>query len=107
MAVSWDEWEVPTQGQPRAEDYAFDLDRTLASVVALKSIVPDDAFTAETLGTERAGHGVQIADNGLILTIGYLIVEAETAGIPALVLGSSRWRSPSALWPLRKGRRPD
>ncbi len=36
-----------------------------------------DAFTAETLGTERAGHGVLIRDNGLVLTIGYLITEAD------------------------------
>lgn len=64
--------------QPSPAHYAFDLERTLTSVVALRSHVPEDAFTAETLGTERAGHGVQIADNGLILTIGYLIVEAET-----------------------------
>ncbi len=67
--------------QPSSAHYAFDLDRTLTSVVGLRCLVPDDAFTAETLGTERAGHGVQIADNGLILTIGYLIVEAETVWI--------------------------
>lgn len=67
--------------QPLAAHYAFDLERALSSVVALRSIVPDDAFTADTLGTERAGHGVQIADNGLILTIGYLIVEAEAVWI--------------------------
>lgn len=64
--------------QPSPAHYSFDLDRTLASVVSLRALVPEDAFTAETLGTERAGHGVQIADNGLILTIGYLIIEAET-----------------------------
>jgi S1-C subfamily serine protease len=40
--------------------------------------VPDDAFTAQVLGTERAGNGVVISDNGLVLTIGYLITEAET-----------------------------
>src|SRR6202035_1689423 len=36
------------------------------------------AYTAETLGTERAGNGVLIRGNGLVLTIGYLITEAET-----------------------------
>ncbi|MGA2288703.1 S1C family serine protease, partial [Bradyrhizobium sp.] len=41
------------------------------------SIIPADAFSAETLGTERAGNGVLI-DDGLVLTIGYLITEAET-----------------------------
>jgi S1-C subfamily serine protease len=49
----------------------------LSSVVGLHSIVPPDAFTADTLGVERAGNGV-LVDDGLILTIGYLITEAET-----------------------------
>jgi S1-C subfamily serine protease len=63
--------------QPRPEDYAYDLDRALQSVVGLRATMPPDAFTAETLGTERAGHGVLIRDSGLILTIGYLITEAD------------------------------
>src|SRR5882762_6424660 len=71
------EWKVPPANQPRQGDYAFDLDRTLASVIGLHSIIPSDASSAETLGTERAGNGVLI-DDGLILTIGYLITEAET-----------------------------
>jgi S1-C subfamily serine protease len=71
------EWKVPPAFQPRSGDYAYDLDRALASVVGLHSIIPADAFTAETLGTERAGNGVVI-DDGLVLTIGYLITEAET-----------------------------
>jgi S1-C subfamily serine protease len=71
------EWKVPAANQPRASDYGFDLDRVLASVVGLHSIIPSDAFSADTLGTERAGNGVVI-DDGLVLTIGYLITEAET-----------------------------
>ena len=71
------EWKVPASAQPRAEDYGFDLERTLASVVGLHSLIPPDAFTADTLGVERAGNGVLIGD-GLVLTIGYLITEAET-----------------------------
>lgn len=70
------EWRVPPAHQPRASEYAFDLDRVLSSVVGLHSIIPSDAFSAETLGTERAGNGVVI-DDGLVLTIGYLITEAE------------------------------
>ena len=46
-------------------------------MVGLHSIIPADAFTADTLGIERAGNGVLIG-NGLVLTIGYLITEAET-----------------------------
>src|SRR5258708_39694259 len=70
------EWKVPPAYQPRSGDYSFDLDRVLSSVVGLHSIIPPDAFSADTLGTERAGNGVVI-DDGLILTIGYLITEAE------------------------------
>jgi S1-C subfamily serine protease len=63
--------------QPKPEDYDYDLDRALSSVLAVKTIIPADAFTAETLGTERAGSGVVIRGDGLVLTIGYLIQEAE------------------------------
>lgn len=63
--------------QPRPEDYTFDLDRALMSVVGLKTTVPADAFTADTLGTERLGHGVLIGDHGVVVTIGYLVTEAE------------------------------
>ena len=71
------EWKVPQAVQPRAEDYSYDLERALTSVVGLHSIIPPDAFTADTLGVERAGNGV-LVDEGVVLTIGYLITEAET-----------------------------
>ena len=60
---------------PRA--LAFDLDRALSALVLLHSRVPETALTAAGLGTERAGNGVCIGDDGLILTIGYLVTEAE------------------------------
>ena len=75
--ASVSEWKVPASAQPRKEDYGYDLERALASMVALHTLVPADAFTATTLGVERAGNGVLI-DNGLVLTVGYLITEAET-----------------------------
>jgi S1-C subfamily serine protease len=53
------------------------IEPILSSIVALRSMVPDDAFTASGLGTLREGSGVVISDNGLVLTIGYLITEAE------------------------------
>lgn len=55
-----------------------DVDKSLQSIVTLQATVPEDGFTAETLGTERGGSGVVIRDSGLVLTIGYLIAEAET-----------------------------
>ena len=67
--------------QPKPDDYDYELDEALASVVGIRSIIPADAFTAETLGTERAGHGVLIRKDGLVLTIGYLVTEAETVWI--------------------------
>ncbi|MGE0851603.1 MAG: S1C family serine protease [Hyphomicrobiaceae bacterium] len=67
--------------QPKPDDYDYELDQALASVVGVKSLVPADAYTAETLGTERAGNGVLIRSDGLVLTIGYLITEAETVWI--------------------------
>jgi S1-C subfamily serine protease len=91
--ASLTEWKVPPAFQPRSNDYSFDLDRALSSVVGLHSIIPNDAFTAETLGTERAGNGVVI-DDGLVLTIGYLITEAETVW---LHLGDGRVMEGHAL----------
>jgi S1-C subfamily serine protease len=72
------DWKIPSTAQPKPDDYHYDLDHALTAMVGLRSIVPPDAFTADTLGTERAGHGVFIRGNGLVLTIGYLITEAET-----------------------------
>jgi S1-C subfamily serine protease len=81
------DWKVPSSVQPKPEDYAYDLDVALGCVVALRATVPTDAFTAETLGTERAGNGVIIRGNGVVLTIGYLITEADTIW---LTLGDGR-----------------
>jgi len=75
------EWNVSTNLQPKPADYAYDLDRALASMVAVKSLIPSDGTTADVLGTERLGNGVLINDRGVILTIGYLVTEAETIWI--------------------------
>jgi S1-C subfamily serine protease len=80
-------WKIPARVQPKPEDYAYDLDAALSAVVGIRTHVPDDAFTAETLGTERAGNGVLIRSDGLILTIGYLVTEADQVWI---TLGDGR-----------------
>ena len=75
---------IPTIWKPRC-----------AAVVGVRAIIPPDAFTADTLGTERAGNGVLIRSDGLVLTIGYLVTEAETIwltlidgrDVPGTVLG--------------------
>ena len=57
------------------------LDQLLSSVVHIKTQITPDGRTAENLGRERDGTGIVIDDNGLILTIGYLMVEAISAQI--------------------------
>lgn len=47
------------------------------AVVGIRAEVPRDARTADTLGTQRAGTGVVIDSSGLVLTIGYLVIEAS------------------------------
>ncbi|HTJ57565.1 MAG TPA: S1C family serine protease [Devosiaceae bacterium] len=54
----------------------MNIDPILRSLVTVRASIPEDAFTAQTLGTLREGSGVVIRD-GLILTIGYLITEAQ------------------------------
>jgi len=68
---------MPHAVQPKPENYAFDLEGALTSLVGLRAIIPADALTAETLGTERTVNGVLIRE-GVVLTIGYLVTEAET-----------------------------
>ena len=71
-------WAFPANLQPKADELRFDLNQALRSVVMLRAEIPDDAFTASILGTERFGNAVVIRDDGLMLTIGYLITEAES-----------------------------
>jgi S1-C subfamily serine protease len=95
MASPFDDYEVDKALRPQARGLAFDLETALDAVVVLFARVPADAFTARTLGPERLGNGIIIGTSGLVLTIGYLITEAEevtlltNAGrqVPAHVLG--------------------
>ena len=66
----------------------------LSAVVGLESKVPAEARTAAALGTKRQGSGVVIDDAGLVLTIGYLILEAESV---ELSVGESRRISADVL----------
>ncbi|MCP5366514.1 MAG: serine protease [Hyphomicrobiales bacterium] len=89
------EQPIPSNLIPDPADYGFDLDAALASVVLVRTTIPADAFTAGPLGTERGGYGVLIRGDGLVLTIGYLVTEAETVwltltdgrAVPGHVLG--------------------
>jgi S1-C subfamily serine protease len=71
------QWSFPESLQPKAGETQFDLERALDSVVLVRAEIPEDGFTADVLGTERGGYGVVIREDGLVLTIGYLITEAS------------------------------
>ena len=91
VTAAWAAWRAANI--PPATSFAGpDL---AAAIVKLGIRVPREARTAETLGVEREGTGIVIDDAGHILTIGYLLLEAESilavAGdgrvLPACVAG--------------------
>ncbi len=68
---------VPAKLQPDPAEWPFALDEALAAVFAYHADIPEDAFTASTLGQEREGNAVLIDESGHLLTIGYLATEAD------------------------------
>jgi len=75
-----EDWELPAALRPQQQGLQFDLQTLYRSVVLLHVESSEDAYTASFLGTERLGSGVVIhsAERKLVLTIGYLITEAES-----------------------------
>lgn len=74
VTATWSAWRaanLPPAGKFAERDFA-------SAIVKLGIRVPRSARTAETLGAEREGTGVLIDDAGLILTIGYLLLEADS-----------------------------
>jgi S1-C subfamily serine protease len=57
------------------------LAEAVRAVVGLRAEIPHNARTARSLGTERSGNGVVIDSKGLVLTIGYLILEATAVEV--------------------------
>ncbi len=57
------------------------LAELLSGVVHMKTFINPDGRTTRTLGREREGSAIVIDSNGLILTIGYLMVEAHSAEV--------------------------
>jgi serine protease Do len=70
---------LSTVGVPVDADQG--AEKVLDAIVRVRSTVPANARTAATLGIQREGNGVVIDSKGHILTIGYLILEAETTEI--------------------------
>lgn len=65
--------------------YNFDIHKAIDSVVSISAYIPENSFSAELLGTDRSGYGIIIDDDGLLLTIGYVITEAESIWITPMV----------------------
>ncbi|MFY9513428.1 MAG: S1C family serine protease [Rubrivivax sp.] len=86
---------LPAGAQTALEVQSRALMRASDAVLGLRAQAVDGARSVRTLGAERQGSGVVIAPDGLVLTIGYLILEAETVElvtdddrrIPARVIG--------------------
>ncbi len=111
LAFLWSAGAAPARAQPTAAD-------VISAVVEVHAVIPGDARTAASLGTQRSGAGVVIDDDGLVLTIGYLILEAATVTVgvadtltPAVVVaydhatgfGLVRARGPLQRSPLELG----
>jgi serine protease Do len=69
----------PAAAPPAVTPPGRSLDEVLSGVVRLKTFINPDARTTKNLGRDRQGSGIVIDDNGLVLTIGYLMVEAHAA----------------------------
>ena len=68
--------------KPEAEAaQSVDPDKLFAAIVKVSVQAVPDARSAATLGREREGSGVVIGERGLILTIGYLIIEADEVSV--------------------------
>ena len=87
--------KAPTAADNVAPAQTLDAEKLFGAIVKVSTRSIPDARSAETLGNEREGTGVVIGENGLVLTIGYLIVEADDVKItdskghtlPARVVG--------------------
>ncbi|MCE9640274.1 MAG: S1C family serine protease [Betaproteobacteria bacterium] len=79
ITAAWAAWGAANL--PVADKFA--ADDLAGAIVKLGIRVPPTARTADMLGTEREGTGVLIDDAGHILTIGYLLLEAQSILIVA------------------------
>ena len=102
---------------------ATTLDDLVSAVVRVKTFINPDGTSVSNLGREREGSGIVIDESGLVLTIGYLMVEAHAAEIvtnsgrtlPATVVGYDhetgfgllRTLEPPKIKPLAFGRSAD
>ncbi len=90
--------EIPGASSVRAQQNVQPnawIEELVSAVVRIKAHINPEGRTVEALGREREGSGVVIDNDGLVLTIGYLMVEAYAAevidskgqAVPANVVG--------------------
>lgn len=81
LMLAWANAFSATEPTPQAQSALEALTRANAAVVGVQVIATEGARSAETLGHRRSGSGVVIGPDGLILTIGYLMLEADSIQI--------------------------
>lgn len=88
MLASWLLTWSPTANAAGLSDSSLDLEarsralqRAQQSVLGVQAVAVDEARSANTLGKARSGSGVVIGAEGLVLTIGYLVLEAEDVAL--------------------------
>jgi len=86
LALASAEAAAPRVSTPRldpstAQEVPTAVARVSPAVVAIRAQVPPDRPSASTLGPDRAGSGVVIDADGLVLTVGYLVLEATSVEV--------------------------
>jgi len=85
----------PDQASPSLASQSQALQRAHQAMLGVQAIALEGARSNTTLGQARSGSGVLISSDGLVLTIGYLVLEAEQVllvhddgrSVPARVVG--------------------
>jgi len=92
-AAIWAMSPAPAVAQPATPSAT--MEDLVGAVVRIKTFINPDARSISNLGREREGSGILIDESGLVVTIGYLMVEAHAAEVttgtgrtvPASVVG--------------------
>ena len=80
-AIAFAPLPASAQSAPEAKAEMPRLDQLLSGIVRIKTYINPEGRTVESLGRERTGSGIVIDGNGLVVTIGYLMVEAHSADL--------------------------
>lgn len=67
--------------EPAAAQAEPSIEDVFKAIVRIDTTVPDGARTRDALGATRTGHGAVIDANGLIVTIGYIVLEADSVTV--------------------------